>query len=80
MNFVELACSMVGSQSALARCLGVTSPAVSQWVKGVRPVPAKHCTAIERATGGQVTRRDLRPDDWQDIWPELATEKEAAHG
>jgi DNA-binding transcriptional regulator YdaS (Cro superfamily) len=28
--------------------------------------------AIERATNGLVTRRDLRPDDWKAIWPELA--------
>ncbi len=28
---------------------------------------------IERATNGAVTRRDLRPDDWHEIWPELAT-------
>jgi hypothetical protein len=26
---------------------------------------------IERATDGEVTRRDLRPADWGDIWPEL---------
>lgn len=30
------------------------------------------CVAIERASEGTVTRRDLRPDDWRDIWPELA--------
>jgi len=35
-------------------------------------VPIARCLAIERATSGAVTRRDLRPDDWQDIWPELA--------
>lgn len=29
------------------------------------------CVSIERETRGQVTRRDLRPDDWRDIWPEL---------
>jgi len=29
------------------------------------------CVAIERATGGVVTRKDLRPDDWWKIWPEL---------
>lgn len=27
---------------------------------------------IERATSGAVTRRDLRPLDWMDTWPELA--------
>lgn len=26
---------------------------------------------IEDSTAGAVTRRDLRPDDWGDIWPEL---------
>ena len=30
------------------------------------------CVSIERETHGQVTRKDLRPTDWQDIWPELA--------
>lgn len=29
---------------------------------------------LERETGGQVTRRDLRPLDWWRIWPELITE------
>jgi len=31
-----------------------------------------YAAAIERATNGQVTRRDLRPHDWRNIWPELA--------
>jgi len=30
------------------------------------------CVAIERQSGGQVTRMDLRPDDWAANWPELA--------
>ena len=30
------------------------------------------CVAIERASGGQVRRADLR-DDWRQIWPELDT-------
>ena len=36
------------------------------------------CTAIERITGGQVTRQDLRHDDYWLIWPDLPapTEKE----
>lgn len=36
-------------------------------------VPIEHCPAIEAATNGAVTRRDLRPDDWWEIWPELVT-------
>ena len=29
------------------------------------------CVLIERHSHCAVTRKDLRPDDWQDIWPEL---------
>jgi DNA-binding transcriptional regulator YdaS (Cro superfamily) len=31
------------------------------------------CVNIERATGGIITRRYLRPEDWHRIWPELVT-------
>lgn len=44
---------------------------VQQWKVGIRPVPAQYCPAIERETRGAVTRRDLRPEDWHRIWPEL---------
>ena len=27
--------------------------------------------ALERESAGAITRRDLRPDDWREIWPEL---------
>jgi len=36
-------------------------------------IGAELCVSIERATDGAVTRRDLRPDDWHLIWPELVT-------
>lgn len=75
MNRLHAACVISGGQAALSRQLGVTAAAVNQWIKGLRPVPAKHCVAIERATNGAVTRRDLRPLDWQDIWPELVKPK-----
>lgn len=60
----------------LAEMLGVTPGAVNQWLKkegepGYRPVPLAKCTGIELATGGAVTRKDLRPVDWITIWPEL---------
>lgn len=60
-----------GSQLALAKAVGVAPAQVSQWVNGVRPVPAHYCLAIERATKGEVTRADLRPDDYWLIWPDL---------
>ncbi|MES2126675.1 MAG: Cro/Cl family transcriptional regulator [Pseudomonadota bacterium] len=29
------------------------------------------CVAIERESGNEVTRKDLRPDDWAANWPEM---------
>ncbi len=50
----------IGSQSALARLLGVSQPAVSGWHKRGTPLPAEHVLAVEAATG--VSKHDLRPD------------------
>lgn len=43
---------------------------------GYRPCGAALAVRIEQGTSGHVTRRDLCPDDWQDIWPELADSQE----
>ena len=37
-----------------------------------RGVPYEVCPAIERLTDRQVMRYDLRPNDWSEMWPELA--------
>lgn len=38
------------------------------------------CVQIEKISNGIVSRKDLRPDDWVKIWPELleATKPESA--
>lgn len=63
------------SIAALREAIGVKSDAqIRQWRDGFQdrmPSPA-NCVAIERATVGKVSRKDLRPDDWREIWPELA--------
>ena len=59
------------TQIALAKSIGAAPSFVNQWVNGIRPIPPASCVAIERVTEGVVTREELRPDDWQDIWPEL---------
>ena len=61
-----------GRGATLAREIGVSPVMVSQWASGPRVAPIERCVPIERATSGEVTRRDLRPDDWAAIWPELA--------
>ena len=64
------------SQSAFGSVIGVTQGMVSQWCGRLIPTP-EHCVSIEQATNGQVTRKDLRPDDWERIWPELAEKADA---
>lgn len=89
---IRRASLILGSQLALSKALAVTPVTVSQWMRpeagNGRPVPPKQCVRIEQLTGGKVTRRELRPDDWQEIWPELVSAdqavakalQEAAHG
>lgn len=72
MKALDTAIAIVGGVGKLAAALRVAQPVVSNWrARGTTP-DAVHCVAIERATNGAVTRRDLRPDDWPLIWPELA--------
>jgi DNA-binding transcriptional regulator YdaS (Cro superfamily) len=66
-----------GRTGELASMLNVSGSLVTQWASG-KAVSAERCTEIERATGGAVTRRDLRPDDWHRIWPELVTAEHPA--
>lgn len=61
----------IGGLTALANLLDVKPPTVSQWKSGDRPVPIQFCKKIEIATNGKVTCKDLRPNDWESIWPEL---------
>lgn len=60
-----------GNLADVARTIGAPSGNVSEWASGSRNTPAKFGAAIERATGGQVTRQELFPDTWARIWPEL---------
>lgn len=60
------AISHLGGQTALAHAVKVKQQQVWNWINrsGGR-VPAEHCPAIERATGGAVRCEDLRPDvEW----------------
>lgn len=51
---------------------------IRQWrhrYAGRAPNP-ENCVGIELATDGDVDRRDLRPEDWHLIWPELAADND----
>lgn len=62
---LETYCSERG-QTALATALGVSQGLVWQWLNGRTKVTAEKAIEIEKATDGQVTRHDLRPD----LYPE----------
>ena len=51
----------LGSQRMIAKSLGIGDMAISQW-KRRGQIPAAHVIEIERLTGGQVTRHEMRPD------------------
>lgn len=56
------AVTICGGQVALARKLGISQGHLWSWMHRDKKVPAERCAAIEAATGGAVTRYDLRPD------------------
>lgn len=60
-----------GRQAWLAKELNVTAGFINQITNGSRPIPARFGIAIERATKGEVTRKDMF-SNWAEIWPELA--------
>ena len=69
MSPLEKAIGIAGSQSSLASAIRGTPQLVNNWLRRGGLVPVEYCARVEKATG--ITRRDLRPDDWWLIWPEL---------
>ena len=57
---LELAVSLAGSQSELARQLGVSQPTVWTWLQSSKRLPADHVLTVERLYG--ISRHDLRPE------------------
>lgn len=70
---IDRAARIVGDRVALARLCDVTPAAVGNWKQ--RGIPVHYCVRIEVATAGAVTRQEMRPDDWKQIWPELADQQ-----
>ncbi len=71
MQLKEYCADKRGRQRAIAEKIGVAYTYMNQMVTGHRPIPVEYCAQIELATGGAVTRKEMRPDDWHEIWPEL---------
>lgn len=63
---LDRAIRAVGSGRDLAKVLGVSPMAVSQWKK--RGIPVERVLAVVRATDGVVQAHELRPD-LPDLFP-----------
>lgn len=63
-----------GRAMALAKAIEVPPSFMSKMVNGEKAIPAEHCKAIFRFTGGEITIPEMR-DDWHKYWPELAEAK-----
>lgn len=76
------AIAKAGSQSALGRLMGHSQALVHKWLNSSKPLGEKHCVKMEKLLG--IHRSRLRPEDWHDIWPELAEPatqvEEVTHG
>lgn len=69
---VVRAIGLAGGLAKLAAIAGVKPPTAYEWKTGERDVPPRRCYLIELGLKQQVTRKDLRPDDFAEYWPELA--------
>lgn len=66
------------SRAAFASACGTSVGYLRKAVSSRQLLSAATCVAVERESNGEVVRKDLRPDDWQDIWPELASSRPPA--
>lgn len=59
---VERAVALHGSQAKLAREVGCSQQYISWLLKDADQISAEMSVAFEKATNGDVSRQDLRPD------------------
>jgi len=77
MNLKEYI-TKIDSASSLAQRLKVPNVSVSNWANGKRPIPIRWMPIIEKQTNGLVTRKDLCPNNWHELWPELAQQDQTS--
>lgn len=75
---VARAIELSGGPARVARALGVTTQTVCFYRDGHRRINAEHGARLEAMSNGQVTRKQIWPQSWQRIWPELADATDTA--
>lgn len=59
---LRMAVELLGGPTAAAKEIGKAQSSVSEALAHGKRVPAEWCIPLERATGGKVSRHQLRPD------------------
>jgi len=62
-----------GGRASLAAACDTSVGHLNNVAYGLSPCAPALAVLIEKTTG-EVTRKDLRPDDWAAIWPELTND------
>lgn len=75
MNLKTYFTTKRGNATKLALDLGIPLSFLSQMASGERAITAERASALEKHTGGAVTRQETHPDTWQGIWPELVNQQ-----
>ncbi|MBS3998227.1 MAG: helix-turn-helix domain-containing protein [Hydrogenophaga sp.] len=69
---VARAIELAGGPAKVGRGLRVSTQTVCFWRDGNRQIKAEFGAQLEQMTDLRVTRKDIWPVSWQQIWPELA--------
>lgn len=67
-----------GNASRLAAGTGASVVFLRAIARGDRPCPPRLAVRIEKFTNGSLSRQQLFPDDYWELWPELASAGEGA--
>lgn len=63
---IKKAADIFGSLSKLAIAIGANYTSVFKWAHGKAVPSPLNCMRIEKATKGQITKEEIRPDfDWK---------------
>lgn len=62
-TLIERAIDQFGTETNLARAAGVAQPSINQ-AKHTGKIGHRLAAAIDRATGGKISKHELRPDIW----------------
>lgn len=58
-----------------AELVGASAGHLTNVAYGYKQMAPEICVSVERESGMQVTRKELRPDDFERYWPDLIAEK-----